>query len=301
MRLKSLALFAGLLLTALSTCFGATVGDVAPGIAIERWIKGTPVQIGAGSNVFVVEFWATWCPPCKESIPHLNELHRKYASKGVIIIGISEEKPATVSSFVAAQGEGMAYRVAVDTSHRTFSAWATAYGHSGIPCAFVVDRSGKVAWHGSPANIDPFLEPVIEGKHDLTLARTLDIGDRAIELYKKYLESPRDKAKAADMAEKILGEYARNWRVPHRLAKMILTSKTIRSRDYALALRATTKAVEMVKGQSGDALDMHARALFLNGKKEEAVAAQRQALTFSDDPQDKADMEKRLAAYEKKP
>ena len=112
-RMKLKVLFVQFLLSLLSTgaLSAASIGDPAPAVFPERWVKGSPVKIGPGTNIFVVEFWATWCGPCKRSIPHLTELQRKYADKGVIFVGFSDEKMETVQPFVTAQGGNMDYRL----------------------------------------------------------------------------------------------------------------------------------------------------------------------------------------------
>ena len=64
------------------------VGDPAPRIAVEKWVKGKEVKSFEKGKVYVVEFWATWCPPCKKSIPHLTEVATKHKDK-VEVIGVS--------------------------------------------------------------------------------------------------------------------------------------------------------------------------------------------------------------------
>ena len=57
------------------------VGDQAPAVEVEEWIQGE-TSVGEGSP-YIVEFWATWCGPCRKSIPHLNEIYEKYQSRGL--------------------------------------------------------------------------------------------------------------------------------------------------------------------------------------------------------------------------
>ncbi|MCD6175961.1 MAG: TlpA family protein disulfide reductase [Planctomycetes bacterium] len=114
------------------------------------WIKGKPVKFQPG-EVYVVEFWATWCPPCKASIPHLTEIQKKYKDKGVTVIGITNETDlGEVKKFVAEQGNKMDYTVAIDKSGRANAAYMRAYRQNGIPSAFVVDGAGRVVWYGPP-------------------------------------------------------------------------------------------------------------------------------------------------------
>jgi thiol-disulfide isomerase/thioredoxin len=289
------------LLLALNThAQAASIGDPAPALSIERWIKGAPARPGPGTNIYVVEFWATWCGPCKRSIPHLTEMQREYGPKGVIIVGISDEKPETVAKFVAAQGDSMAYRVAVDTSKRSFRAWMTAYGKSGIPHAFVVDQSGKVAWHGFPSSsLDGVLSEMTSGTYNIEKVRELENGDRAIAQYKSMVSRSNAAEGAAKVGESILDNFASDWRIPHRLAKTILTDPAIRSRDIPLALKASTKAVEMTREGSSDAMEINARALFASGKKREAVEMQKKAIARCSRQEEIPEMKKFLALYEK--
>ena len=114
------------------------------------YIKGDAVSLEEG-KVYVVEFWATWCPPCKVSVPHLTEIQKQFKDKGVTVIGISNEKNLdTVKSFVASQGEKMNYTVAVDIEGKAVDGYMAAFKQNGIPTAFVVNGRGNIAWVGHP-------------------------------------------------------------------------------------------------------------------------------------------------------
>ena len=82
-----------------------TIGSVAPELDIEHWVQNgngrfKPVTKFEKDKVYVVEFWATWCGPCVASMPHLAELQKTYASKGVQIVSISNEDLETVVKFL---------------------------------------------------------------------------------------------------------------------------------------------------------------------------------------------------------
>src|SRR5262245_56419866 len=81
------------------------VGSAAPALTIDKWVKGGEVKSFAAGKVYVVEFWATWCPPCRKSIPHLTELAKSH--KEVTFIGVAgsehekeaSQRLATVEKF----------------------------------------------------------------------------------------------------------------------------------------------------------------------------------------------------------
>jgi thiol-disulfide isomerase/thioredoxin len=127
----------------------AKIGDAASPLDGLSFVKGGPVKIEPGT-VYVVEFWATWCPPCRDSIPHLTEVAAKYKDKGVVVVGISNEKEDVVKPFVEKQADKMDYVVAIDSTGVTGGRYMKAFGQNGIPHAFLVDAAGKIAWHGHP-------------------------------------------------------------------------------------------------------------------------------------------------------
>src|SRR5690242_11497781 len=71
------------------------LGEQAPPLKIKKWVKGSSVDLAKnrGKKIYVLEFWATWCGPCKESIPHLTEMQQEHKKDGVVIIGVSDEDP----------------------------------------------------------------------------------------------------------------------------------------------------------------------------------------------------------------
>jgi len=127
-------------------------------------IKGEEVDFGklwgTGNTVFVLEFWATWCPPCRTSIPHLSKVQEKYKDKNVIFIGITNEDAKAVKPFVEQMGAKMDYRVALDSAGTASANYMSAYGIRGIPHAFVIGKDGKVGYHGHP--MDPSFETEIQ-------------------------------------------------------------------------------------------------------------------------------------------
>jgi len=137
-------------MAALQAANAAKIGDPAAPLKIKEWLKGKPVDLKNREKIYVVEFWATWCGPCRVSIPHLTELQKKFADKGVVFVGISDEQPSVVKPFVDKMGEKMNYVVACDDERQTYAGYMEAYGRNGIPSAFIVDKEGKVAWAGHP-------------------------------------------------------------------------------------------------------------------------------------------------------
>ena len=177
MKLKNLPLVllvavCGPLLTAVHA---AQLGDDAAPLAIAEWVKGAPVDVKDGKAIYVVEFWATWCPPCRASIPHLSELQAKLKNQGVVMVGISDEKADKVKPFVTEQGAKMDYRVALDQDGQTYKSYMGGFGIGGIPHAFIVNKQGKIVWHGHPmAGLDEALEAILAGTYDMKAAAKKD-------------------------------------------------------------------------------------------------------------------------------
>ena len=125
----------------------ALVGKAAPEISVQDWLNSPPLTLqGLRGKIVVVEFWATWCPPCRKSIPHLIEIYKKFSGQGVVIMGLSDEPKAKVEPF--AKEMGMIYPVGCGSKS------AGAYGVTGIPHAAIVDTAGTVVWDGHPMQED---------------------------------------------------------------------------------------------------------------------------------------------------
>lgn len=91
-------------------------------------------------KVVLVNFWATWCPPCRKEIPDLDALAKRFQSKGLVVLGITDEKTETVKAFVEKQ-PSMSYPILLDSDR----AVNTQYGVQGIPRTFIYGRDGKLA------------------------------------------------------------------------------------------------------------------------------------------------------------
>jgi len=133
------------------------VGSAAPALEVSRWVKGNGPSKFEPGMVYVVEFWSTWGEPCIDAIPHITEMARTYKDK-VTFVGVSvwehgsgKETEDKVDSFVRDMGDKMDYFVGRDTATNSMIRnWMEAAGHNSIPCAFIVDGSGKIAWIGHP-------------------------------------------------------------------------------------------------------------------------------------------------------
>jgi len=201
--------------------FALMVGDPAPAIQVAEWVQGKPLAKLDPAQLYVVEFWATWCGPCKVAIPHLNELSKEYAGK-VQFVGVSvwehitADAPYSVPQFVQQMGEKMTYTVASDAvkaSEETAPMaknWMEAAGQGGIPTAFIV-KEGKVAWIGHPMTIDKPLADVVAGTYDLASAT------------KKYAVDARLKGITAKLGKEI--------------------TKAKKDKDFATALKLIDEAV----------------------------------------------------------
>jgi len=186
--------------------FSAELGDLAAPLQIAEWVKGKPVDLasGEGKKIFVVEFWATWCGPCRASIPHLTELQKKFKDKDVVFIGVSDEDVPTVKKFVEKMGDKMDYTVAVDTDRKTSKGYMTAYGQGGIPTAFIVDKEGRMVWLGHPmGDLEKSLEQVVAGKFDLEKAKQRETTQKKINEFYTLARKDAGDAKLDELAKEI--------------------------------------------------------------------------------------------------
>ena len=178
------------------------VGDKAPAFKVKEFVKGEAVKELAKGKVHVVEFWATWCGPCKATIPHLTELQKKHPDVQIIGVSVFEQKPKDVKPFVEDMGKKMEYRVATDSvpegkkgdDGAMATAWMEAAGQEGIPTAFVVNRDGLIAWIGHPSDLDQPLADIVANKWDVKAEAQRQKDERAREKKLRLIAQKLEKA-----------------------------------------------------------------------------------------------------------
>jgi thiol-disulfide isomerase/thioredoxin len=155
------------------------IGSVAPPLDIEHWFSNggfDKVAEFESGKLYVVEFWATWCGPCLASMPHLVELQEKYRDDGVQIISISNEDPERVETFLDREVPGDSeqtfgeltsnYALTTDPDRSVYDDYMKAASQSGIPCAFIVGKTGEIEWIGHPMGMDEPLESILTDDWD---------------------------------------------------------------------------------------------------------------------------------------
>jgi thiol-disulfide isomerase/thioredoxin len=165
---------AALALSAGTMCWAGeslTIGDQAPAIEIAHWLKGDQVTELEPGKIYVLEFWATWCAPCRASIPHLTELQEKYSDYEVTFIGVSDEKLQTVVKFLCKAdqedklwNEKIHYTLATDPDRSVHDAYMRPAGQDGTPTAFIIGKDTRIEWVGGPMDMDEALDAVVRDR-----------------------------------------------------------------------------------------------------------------------------------------
>ena len=146
--------------------------ETAPEIEIKQWLDHKDMTLaGLRGQVVLLDFWATWCAPCRETMPRLERLHEKYKARGLAVVGLTElygeadGKPLTqaaeLSSIAAFKRElHLTYAVGVAAN----DANNLRYGVRALPATFLIDRRGVVRYVGVGAvdSSEDALEGVIE-------------------------------------------------------------------------------------------------------------------------------------------
>ncbi len=141
--LLTLISLAALSLTSLGAATKSMVGQPLPALRLDYYGKKPEVK----GKPAIIEFWATWCGPCKQTIPHLNEVNKQYKDKGLVIIGVTDEDNQTIRRFT--KEVPMDYTPATDRSGKL----SQAFGVTGIPHAVLADKTGKIVWEGHPMSL----------------------------------------------------------------------------------------------------------------------------------------------------
>jgi thiol-disulfide isomerase/thioredoxin len=158
------------------------VGDAAPALDVERFIKGEPVKAFERGRIYVIDCWASWVPPwTRNTAPRLTALQAKHKDKLTVIgVNVSEAetyKPETldkVRQFLAKHDAKVGYAIAYDGGARkTHAAYMQASKRDVIPSVFVIDGDGRIAYigHAIDTKFDTTVEQLIAGTFDMAGAK----------------------------------------------------------------------------------------------------------------------------------
>ena len=152
-----------------------TIGDKAPALPIAGYVKGEKIDHLEKGKTYVVEFWATWCGPCIQSMPHLSDMADQFKGD-VTFISVNtwdytkdadkksesdDTHSKRVADWVAKNTDKMRYNIVLDDAKDTISTtWMRAAGRNGIPCAFIVNDEGNITWIGHPMEMKEVLDQV---------------------------------------------------------------------------------------------------------------------------------------------
>lgn len=137
-----LALF--LLLLALQQLFHAGSSHPMEGLPAPPFqlttLDGQPIDLAQqlGKNVLLLDFWATWCPPCRKGLPVIDRLAKEFQDRGVAVYGVNSESPGLVKEFLKKQGLSLA--VLTDPSKKVFE----QYNVRGIPQTVLIGKDGII-------------------------------------------------------------------------------------------------------------------------------------------------------------
>jgi thiol-disulfide isomerase/thioredoxin len=288
------------------------VGDPAPKLSVTKWLKGDAVNAFEPGKVYVVEFWATWCGPCIAAMPHVSELQAEFKSQGLTVIGVTSKDPNNsldqVTEFIKNRGSIMEYTAAWCEDRATDAAFMKAAGQNGIPCSFVIDKQGNVAFIGHPLILDEVLPKVIAGTWNAkvdaeatskilettfkSLGEASRDPEKGLEIFAKMeKDTPRLAAQFADMklglllkakktdeAEKVFGELLTKAVKKKDATKLTSISSTWSSPQYNadkknldLAVKAIDEAIKIAGDKDIRTMLTAAQVYDATGNKEKAA------------------------------
>jgi hypothetical protein len=290
-----------ILTACLSSASGAisTLGDPAPPLVVTNWIKGSPLDVTTGTNIYVVELWATWNRDHDAVVAKLNELQKTYQDKGLRVVGISEEPAGKLKAYVARQQPPIDYAIAADDKRKTSMSYMLAYGQHELPHAFVIGQGGKMLWHGHPLfGLDQVVADILAGRYRLDLAIKLEASREQVEKYRVL--SRRGDPRARQLGQKLIAARTNSVVQLCDFSLMVATDGRCPRRDFVLAAEALDQAQRLAPTNSLRVNMTRSVLLFETGHPEGGIALAKQAIASTTNSLEKAFAEPYLRTMEKR-
>src|ERR1035437_2774989 len=276
----------------------AKLGDPAPDLAVQAWIKGQPVNFKSGTNIYVLVF-CTLSRANEFAITNLNSLQKMYQDKGVVVVAISAEPPGPVKDFVQLKGAGIDFSVAVDDDARKATVnYQRAYQQMLLPRAYIVGKDGNVLWHGHPLrdNMGLVVDAITSGHYNLEQAQKDVFAKGAMEQY--LLMARQEDPRTARAGRIMLTLRTNDAPALCDLAFQIATAPYIEKRDVALATAALDRAAQLTTTNATDIAVDRAILLFQTGKEAEGLAQAKQAVAAAKTEADQNEFKTCIRAME---
>ena len=136
----------------------ALEGKPMPALDLSAWMNGEVKAADLKGKVVIVDFYATWCGPCMEAIPHNNELLKKYKDNGLVIIGVCTSDRGQEKMAAVVKEKGIEYPTARDAQLKSAKAWQAKY----YPTYAIVDRKGVVRVIGlQPQHVEKVIKKLL--------------------------------------------------------------------------------------------------------------------------------------------
>lgn len=261
----------------------ALIGDTAPPLNVSEWIKGQPVEVKPGTNIYVVEIWQSSDPTSRGAITNLTAIQNRYRTNGVVVVAVSDEPAGKLKPFVDQAGDKIGYAVAADNARYTSLTYMHSVMQRALPYAFVVGTNGILLWHGYPGpGLNQNLDLVTSGTYNFEKAKKVDlVGHQMMQ----YLNLARQGSDRVDEAGKtLLAAMTNDEQLLCGLAFEISSSPGLQKRDFALAGQALDQAEKLASTNSVGVEVARAIWLFESGKQEQGLLRATQALAGAESP-----------------